>query len=73
MSLAVLTTLVLQVTEPSSALVQSASILLSLPVALPGPRSHPSVCALAYEAPDIDIINRKGGAEELISRHRDDI
>ena len=42
-SLAGLTTLVSQVTEPSSEVTQSASILLSLPVALPGPRSHPSV------------------------------
>ena len=57
-SLAGLTTLVSQVTEPSSALMQSASILLSLPVALPGPRSHPSVCAWAEEAPNTDIINR---------------
>ena len=58
MSLAGLTTLVSQVTEPSSALMQSASILLSLPVALPGPCSHPSVCALAEEAPNTDILNR---------------
>ena len=37
------TKVVSQVTEPSSALMQSASILLSLPVSLPGLRSHLSV------------------------------
>ena len=58
-SLAGLTTLVSQVTEPSSALMQSASILLSLRVALTGHRSHPSVCAWDEEVPNIDIINRK--------------
>ena len=57
-SLAGLTTLVSQVTEPSSALMQSASILLSLPVALPGPRNHPSIYAWAEAAPNTDIINR---------------
>ena len=58
MSLAGLTTLVSQLTEPSSAWMQSASIVLSLPVALPYPRSHPSVCAWAEAAPNTDIIIR---------------
>ena len=58
-SLAWLTTLVSLVIEPSYAVRQSASILLSLPVPLPGPRSHPSVCAKAEEPLNTDIINRK--------------
>ena len=58
MSLAGLTTLVSQVTEPSYVLLQSTSILLSLPVALLGLRSHPSDCAWADEAPKNEIINR---------------
>ena len=57
-SLAGLITLVSQVTEPSTASMQSASIVLSLPVALPGPRSHPSVYAWAEAAPNTDIINK---------------
>ena len=56
-SLTGLTTLVSQVKEPSSALMQSASILL-WPWRYPVPRSHPSVCAWAEAAPNTDIINR---------------
>ena len=55
-----LTTLVSQVIDPSSAVTQFvASILLSLPVALPGPRSQPSVWARAEDAPHTDIVNKK--------------
>ena len=60
MLLAGLTTLVSQVIEPSSAVMQFvASIVLSLPVALPGPRSQPSVWASADDAPHTDIIKQK--------------
>ena len=60
MLLAGLTTLVSQVIEPSSAVTQFvASILLSLPVALPGPLSQPSVWARADEAPHTDIVKQK--------------
>ena len=60
MLLAGLTTLVSQVIDPSSAVMQFvASILLSLPVALPGPRSQPSVWARADDAPHTNIVNRK--------------
>ena len=60
MLLAGLTTLVSHVIEPSSAVMQFvASIVLSLPVALPGPRSQPSVWASADDAPHTDIIKQK--------------
>ena len=60
MLLAGLTISVSQVIEPSAAVMQLvASIVLSLPVALPGPLSQPSVWACADDAPHNDIIKKK--------------